>query len=266
MNSETTYRPCPSCGSETVRDLAELSPDPWRVGQCNPCEFVFLRNPVDYAALEEDAAWEKTFWTEDSAREEKRSLLKRLARWFRIQGYRVRGDGSGRYLRLLGPGKILDIGCGGVARWKAPFVPFGIELSRVLADRSNAEMNERGGYCLQGAGAERIGDFPEDFFDSVMMHSFLEHEVQFDTLLAGTARVLRPGGRAFIRVPNFAALNRKISGPRWPGFRYPDHVNYFTPETLRRACEKAGLDFKLVNRHKIWLDDNIQALAIKPAT
>lgn len=73
------------------------------------------------------------------------------------------------------------------------------------------------------------------------------------------------GGKALTQAPNFAALNRRVSGAKWPGLRYPDHVNYFTPTTLRAAVHKAGLQFELVNRHKIWLDDNIQALAIKPA-
>lgn len=265
MSAPTTYRPCPACAATEIRDLADYARDAWRIGQCAACDLVFLRNPVNYAALEADFAWETTFETEDASRARRRGLIKRIAYRARAFGYWLRGDPMGRYLRLLGPGKILDIGCGGVTRWRAPFVPFGIELSKVLAAKSDAQMRALGGHCVQGAGASTIWDFDPGSFDSVMMHSFLEHEVDFAGLLAGCAQALRPGGRAFIRVPNFSALNRRISGANWPGFRYPDHVNYFTPETLRAACERAGFSFTLVNRHKIWLDDNIQALAIKPA-
>jgi hypothetical protein len=66
--------------------------------------------------------------------------------------------------------------------------------------------------------------------------------------------------------PNHNAINRHISGPKWPGFRYPDHVNYFTFKTLKTDAAKAGFDFKLVNPHKICLDDNILALLTKPTT
>ena len=97
-----------------------------------------------------------------------------------------------------------------------------------------------------------------------MMHSYLEHEVQYRELLAGCFRCLKPGGKAFVRVPNFSSVNRRMSGAKWPGFRYPDHVNYFTPKTLRAAATEAGFDFKLTNKATIWLDDNIQALLIKP--
>lgn len=83
-------------------------------------------------------------------------------------------------------------------------------------------------------------------------------------ILTGAIRCLKEGGKAFIRVPNFNALNRYVSGAKWPGFRYPDHVTYFTVKTLKAVAAQAGFDFKLVNRHKIWLDDNIQAVLIKP--
>jgi hypothetical protein len=65
---------------------------------------------------------------------------------------------------------------------------------------------------------------------------------------------------------NHNAINRHNSGPKWPSFRFPDHVNYFTVRTLKADAAKAGFDFKLVNRHKIWLDDNIPALLTKPTT
>jgi hypothetical protein len=55
------------------------------------------------------------------------------------------------------------------------------------------------------------------------------------------------------------------SGKSWPGFRYPGHVNDFTPASLRHAVDRAGFHFRLVIRRKIWLDDNIQARAIRPA-
>jgi SAM-dependent methyltransferase len=225
---------------------------------------VYLQNPVDYEALESDFAWETTYVQERAKR--KRSWIKRAAHQVRLISYSLKGDPHDRYLKILGAGAILDIGCGGVVRWRAPFIPHGIEISTVLQKRANAQMRALGGECLHGAGAETIWDFPKGKFDSIMMHSYLEHEVQVNKILDGAMRCLKQGGKAFIRVPNYNALNRYIAGPKWPGFRYPDHVNYFTVKTLAAVAANAGFDFKLVNRHKIWLDDNIQAIFIKPTT
>ena len=262
----TPTRACPICETDKAISLPHYSRGEWAVVECTVCAMVYLRNPVDYVELEENFAWENTFAQEDKSREKKRSLIKRAAYQARMLGYKIKGDQNLHYLKILGGGNILDVGCGDVVRWRAPFVPYGIEISKAMQKTANNLMKPLGGECLLGAGAEAIWDFPEDKFDSIMMHSYLEHEVQVSKILNGAHRCLKQGGKAYIRVPNFNALNRRISGAKWPGFRYPDHVNYFTVKTLKSVAAKAGFDFKLVNRHKIWLDDNIQAVLIKPTT
>ena len=225
---------------------------------------VYLQNPAEYEELEEEYAWEKTYAQEAENRDRKRSWIKRVAHQVRVINYKLKKPANERFLKILGSGKILDVGCGDFLRWSDPFVPYGIEISKSMSKTAHEKMAAKGGACVQGAGAEAIWEFNEDYFDSIMMHSYLEHETQVAKILQGSHRCLKPGGKIFIRVPNYNALNRHISGAKWPGFRYPDHVNYFTVETLKSVAEKAGFEFKLVNRHKIWLDDNIQALFIKP--
>ncbi len=262
--STQSTRACPNCAADKAAPLPAYSQDEWQVVECMGCTMVYLQNPADYEALEEDFAWEKTFAAEDAMRHRRKSWIKRAARQVRILSYKLRRDPNDHYLSILGAGNILDVGCGDVVRWRAPFIPHGIEISKALQKTAHEKMHALGGECLLGAGAEVIWHFSEDKFDSVMMHSYLEHETQVSKILNGAIRCLKPGGKAFIRVPNFNSLNRRISGPKWPGFRYPDHVNYFTVETLKAVAANAGFDFKLVNRHKIWLDDNIQAVLIKP--
>ena len=53
--------------------------------------------------------------------------------------------------------------------------------------------------------------------------------------------MLKPDGVAIIKVPNFSSINRRVMGSRWCGFRFPGHVNYFTPASLRSMVEDAGL-------------------------
>ncbi len=77
-------------------------------------------------------------------------------------------------------------------------------------------------------------------FNGVIMHSYLEHEVEVMAVLNGAFRALRPGGKVYVRVPNFGSLNRRLIGAKWCGFRYPDHVNYFTLASLRQVASRAG--------------------------
>ena len=69
-----------------------------------------------------------------------------------------------------------------------------------------------------------------------------------------------------VKVPNYACFNRTVRGDRWCGFRWPDHVNYFTPRTLREMVESAGLRIARMNffdRHPF--SDNMYAVLEKPA-
>ncbi|MDG1009052.1 MAG: hypothetical protein P8O69_03725, partial [Amylibacter sp.] len=108
---------------------------------------MFLENPVKYTALEEDFSWEKTFWLEDGERKKKRGMVKRAAYHMRMLGYTIKDDPQAKYLKLLGAGRILDIGCGDIERWTAPFVPFGIEISKHLHALADVKMRSLGGQC-----------------------------------------------------------------------------------------------------------------------
>ncbi len=105
----------------------------------------------------------------------------------------------------------------------------------------------------------------EGTVSGIIMRSFLEHEAQPADLLARALRALRPGGAAIIKVPNYASVNRRVLGQRWCGFRFPGHVNYFTPATLRDMVEAAGfrvVRFGLFDR--FYLSDNMWMVAVKP--
>jgi predicted SAM-dependent methyltransferase len=99
-----------------------------------------------------------------------------------------------------------------------------------------------------------------------MLRSYLEHELNPLAVLQELHRTLQPGGVALIKVPNYASLNRRIMGRRWCGFRHPDHLNYFTPKTLRMIAERAG--FECIT-NPIWYiptNDNMRALLRKNMT
>ena len=83
-------------------------------------------------------------------------------------------------------------------------------------------------------------EFSDKSIDIFVLRSFLEHEVNPVGLLKNAYNKLKDGGVIFIKVPNFNSINRLYRKGKWCGFRHPDHVNYFTPETLVKTCRKAG--------------------------
>ncbi len=259
-------RSCPACESADAKPLPDYSPSSWQVAECAACGFVYLRNPPGYSALVQDFAWEKTSADLNEVRQKRSPKLRSASRSVMKWTKKFRQDHNERFARMFGAGKVLDIGCGRGHRLKAPIIPFGIELSQNLYEQADANMRALGGYCLHAPGAEGIWQFDENFFDGILMHSYLEHEEAVLPALLGAHRALKPAGKIFVRVPNFASLNRRFIGPNWCGFRYPDHVNYFTLPSLRRVAAKAGFDTKLVNRFNLMINDNIHALLTKAGT
>ncbi|MFT6673880.1 MAG: SAM-dependent methyltransferase [Sulfitobacter sp.] len=254
-------RDCPVCNSSTATALPDYSPEHWKLCRCGGCDLVYLRNPAAYAALKQDLAWEKTFAEKKTATAGStrfsphvRALRKRLG---------MTRDKTAAFRRWFNEGHVLDIGCGLGRRIQPPMTPYGIELSTAqhrLADRA---MRPLGGYCIHGAGAEAIWKFDARQFDGIVMFSYLEHETNVMSVLRGAHRALKDRGCVFIRVPNFGSLNRRVIGPNWCGFRYPDHVNYFTLATLSATARRVGFTAALVNRLTLPLDDNISVLLRK---
>jgi len=81
-------------------------------------------------------------------------------------------------------------------------------------------------------------------FDAVTFWAVIEHLVEPKRFLSKAARLLKPGGYCFVLVPNLKSLAVRVLGAK---YRYimPEHVNYFTPATLR-AFARSGPEFEVV--------------------
>lgn len=260
---EPTERSCPLCDGEDQKPRYDLSSPPWRIAECADCAFVYLANPVDYSDLVEDHAWEKSRQRGSARRREDRPLLDRSSKKTRWR-LRLAGNTNARvFARVFSGGRVLDVGCGGGRALPEPLVPYGVEISRDLATRADYVMQRRGGHCVHAPALEGIKTFDAGFFQGVLLRSFLEHETNPLLLLHDVRRVLADDGVAYVRVPNFASVNRRVMGRKWCGFRYPDHVNYFTPDSLKRMCAEAGFAMDVQNPLRLPFDDNIKVLLRK---
>lgn len=279
-----TSRVCPLAERATATDLIEgLAPAPWVVRRCRETGFVFLENPPGYEVLKSELAWEVTWQNEANARAAAEPTLYALST--KIKAFRKKVMKRDKVADLAtalvrgcasNPIRMLDLGCGSgqllgtVMDRLAPEVrarcqPYGVELSSELARRSGNALAPYGGRCVHATALDGLAAFDAEFFDLIVMSSFLEHELQPLPLLREAARALRNGGHVLIKVPNHASWNRVIRGPRWCGYRWPDHVNYFTPATLSVMAQRADLVVERMN----WFDrfplsDSLYAI-LRPA-
>jgi SAM-dependent methyltransferase len=158
---------------------------------------------------------------------------------------------------------VLDVGCGGSTSIPEPFIPYGIEISRELHGRVAAKMAARGGEAIHAPAADGMAYFPDGYFTGIIMRSVAEHEVRPKLLFRHAARVLSGDGAVYVRVPNFACLNRTIMGSKWSGIRHPDHVNYFTHSSLRQMSAECGFRLRILRPLLLPFNDNVNAVLTK---
>jgi SAM-dependent methyltransferase len=171
-------------------------------------------------------------------------------------------------MRFLVAGNLLDVGCGSGGHFldlPSSIVPHGIEIDPDASELARSRAAERGGHIIQADALSGLQSMPAAEMKGIVMHSFLEHDVRPLEVLQAAERVLCGDGALIIKVPNFACWNHRYwHGTKWPGFRYPDHVNYFTPQTLSQIVSKAGLrTLRFAWRDRIPTNDNMWLVAGK---
>ena len=143
-------------------------------------------------------------------------------------------------------------------------IPFGIEIESKTARLTNEFAIKKGGQVWHNDAVSGLNEIDNDFFDCIVMQSYLEHEINPKEVLSGAFHVLKRNGLVIIKVPNFSCWNRYLRKENWCGFRFPDHVNYFTPKTLKKMATDAGFiihRFSLADRSP--LSDNMWMLLTK---
>ena len=85
-------------------------------------------------------------------------------------------------------------------------------------------------------------------FDAVLLVAVLEHTREPWRMLAEARRVLKPGGRAIMVVPNDVTMSagRLLLG-KFP-IRYPDHLTFTTPGRMRRWLRRRLPDSGSISR------------------
>lgn len=271
---EPTLRPCPSCGTDNSGGaLLAYSWRHWKLCRCSACRFVYLENPPGYVALDTAHAWERNRGDRRERMRDEHPLAERLSQARRnarrhLAGWTRPRDKLNRWIAAwIPPGRVVDVGCGDgdrIAALPPGYFGVGIEISRAIAQTAAANLAGRDAEVVNAPAIDGLATMAAGSVSGVVMRSFLEHELRPRALLAEVARVLAADGAAIVKVPNYGSVNRAVMGPRWCGFRFPGHVSYFTPASLRSMVEQAGLSvvrFGLLDRFP--LSDNMWMIAAR---
>ncbi len=244
MTETIDRRDCPQCGASA----AAAKPLPYgtsefHVVQCTACDQVFLGRLPPQHEFAAERAWEVSSVSHAAQRKRDYPILvaaQRLTHW---RMHITKREPKQLLAAHARPGPILEVGCGGGVNLLPPpdgFVPYGVEISKSLAAAADAAFRPYGGECRQAPAIEGLAAFPRGFFHGALLIGYIEHEFLPREALSALRGALAADAVVVVKTPNFASLNRRLMGMRWSGFRFPDHVNYFTPATLREIARRTG--------------------------
>ena len=231
---------CPACGDKNLQIYLEAPEGRFddaaigssrsvfshgRVLRCTKCRHGFRQNQPSFAELagiygRMDVG---VYQAEDSSR------TRTAARHIHFLRQYARGV------------DLLDVGCAAglflerarAAGWQIR----GVEPNAELAAKAEQRL---------GSGAILNTTFEDaplrtQVFDAITMWDVLEHVADPAAVLRRCAGLLRDSGTLLLKVPDLDSLTARILRGKWPVL-LPEHLNYFTRQSLRALTRSAGLE------------------------
>ncbi len=212
---------CPVCGAKP--DKVEYQTRYTPLDHCGNCGHVYSRKTPGKRILHlmyEDL----DYWKRDK---EHQGITK-IEYGPQWNGFIEARMGSAQRAGLINgsPKKFFEIGCSE-----------GI-LLRALQDRGHEALGCEMNKPTAEAGMKALGvtiktdlfedlKLPDAYYDVVMSFHTIEHIPDLDRVFAKIAKILKPAGAVFVEVP---------TGPE--EYPNPDHVQFFTDESLKRLLER----------------------------
>jgi 2-polyprenyl-3-methyl-5-hydroxy-6-metoxy-1,4-benzoquinol methylase len=244
------HNTCPICGSDLIRKVLNakdytVSKESFDIFHCGGCSGRFTQN------VPEPGQIGRYYQSQEyiSHSETKKGLINRLYHSVRKITLRSKQNWV-KAATGLKQGSLLDVGCGTGA-----FVHYmkqlHWEVTGVEPD-DTARENAKTLYQVDALPIEKLFDLPEAQYDAITMWHVLEHVHTLHAYLEQLRKLLKPGGKLIIAVPNYTSLDAEYYGEYWAAYDVPRHLYHFSPESMGVLLGQHNLE--IVKKHPMVFD------------
>ena len=147
--------------------------------------------------------------------------------------------------KFLAPGEFLDIGCGS-GEYLQQMRTKGWSVRGVEPSAFGAQEGRQSGLDIFN-GTLLDAKFATNSFDYVRSNHSFEHMPNPVEVLNEIYRILKPGGKLFIGIPNIDSIPYRIFGRYWWYLGVPVHTYSFSVSTISTLMRRSGFVIDIVH-------------------
>jgi SAM-dependent methyltransferase len=214
---------CRVCGAGDPRH--KLDKGPVEIFECGECGLAWWEPDPDHRA---EDVYDATYFSGAGAShgyDDYAGLEESLRASFRRRIARIPRDEPGARLLDVGAAYGFAVSESAAAGWHAA----GIEVSGAAARVAGGTAPGR---IVAGDGLQL--PFRDACFDAITLWDVLEHLSDPHAAVREISRLLRPGGRLVLTTGDVGSAMARLSGGSWHLYTLPEHLFFYTRESLRR--------------------------------
>lgn len=239
---------CPWCGTPSSKSYLKLkdyflTKQDFEILECPSCGLLFTTPRPQGADLDQYYQSEEYY----SHQENKMGFIPKV--YEAVKSINLKNKVS-MAIGGLPQGKLLDIGCGVgdflVHVKQKQWDVVGVEPSEQA--RSIAEQRLQSKLLLPN----ELHQLPDASFDVITMWHVLEHVDNLPDQVSELRRLLKPGGRLLIALPNYRSFDCIYYKDKWAAWDVPRHLNHFSRSSIQNLFPSES--FKQIETQKLKWD------------
>lgn len=251
---------CPACGDKNISPILSandhtVSNERFEIWECKNCTLRFTQNIPGKEAIGKYYQSENYISHSDTSQGFINNLYHKIRKRTLIQKRNLVEKATQKKA-----GDLLDVGCGTGAflhtMKKAHWKITGLEPDETAREKA-WEL-----HGIQPEPAEVFYTLPVQSFDAITLWHVLEHVHDLQGYMDQLKKLLRPGGKLFIAVPNYTSYDAQYYKESWAAYDVPRHLYHFSPGSMKKLFIAHGM--KVAIMKPMWYDSIYVSMLSEP--